>query len=182
MLPNNKQSEKMEFTGRQPKNMSIVYRIRDHGYMDVMFNNDDFIDAVVWATNVVYEYDDHFNSNKFERVVIPLEELPFLKLDIENAHMLLLIYYNMRQNFVLVEKIKQSLYTVARFQKIADEDAPLMKKIGERMAEAAKNHERDFKFDDKPELTGAEKKYNSYAHMVTEQIEKYREECAKAKV
>ena len=175
-------SEKMEFIGAQPKNMSIIHRIRDHGYMDVMFNHDDFIDAVVWATNVVYEYDDYFNQNKFERVVIPLGELPFIKLDLENAHMLLLMYYNMRENFVLVEKIKQSLYTVARFQKIEDEDAELMKKIGERMAEAAKHHEGDFNFGDVHELVGAEKKYNSYSHMVTLQIEKYMEECAKAKV
>ena len=182
MQPNAKLSEKMEFKGQQPKNMSIVHRIRDHGYMDVMFNHDDFIDAVIWATNLVYQYSDFFNSFKYERVVIPLQELPLLKLDIENAHMLLLMYYNMRENFVLVEKIKQSLYTVARFQKIDEGDAELMKKIGERMAEAAKRHEHDFNFSDIPELTGSEKRYNSYANRVTQQIEKYREQCAKEKV
>ena len=182
MLSNAKQGEKMEFIGAQPKNISIIHRIRDHGYIDVMFNHDDLIDAVIWATNIVYGYENFFNSNNLERVVIPVEELPFLKLDVENAHMIMLIYYSMRQNFVLAEKIKQSLYTVARFQRIAKEDVELMKRIGERMAEAAKRHEGDFNFNDMTELTGAEKKYNIYANKVTQQIEKYREECVKEKV
>ena len=182
MVPNIKQSEKMEFIGAQPKNSSIIYRIRDHGYVGVMFNNDDFLDAVVWAANIVYEYDNFFDSRKSERVLIPLDELPFLKLDVENAHMIMLVYYKMKQNFVLAEKVKQSLYTLARFQKIADEDKEIMKKIGERIADAEKRHEEEFNFYDIPELTGSEKKYNSYASRVTDQIEKYREECAKAKV
>jgi len=182
MLPKPKQSEKMEFVGKQPRNISIVNRIRDHGYVGVMFNNDDFMDAVVWASNVVYEYENFFNSGNSAQIVIPIDELPFLKVDLENAHLILLIYYKMKQNFVLGEKIKQSLYTVARFQKIANEDAELMKKISERAVEAARHFEQDFDFKDIPELASAEKKISQYSSRVTDQIEKYREECVKAKV
>jgi hypothetical protein len=174
--------EAMEFVGARPKNQSIVSRIRDHGYMGVMFKKEDFMDAVVWAANIVYEYNDFFNSRRSERIVIPLDELPFIKSDVENAHFIMLIYYNMKQNFVLVEQLKQTLYTVARYQRIADEDADLMKQVDERMAKAAAGEENDFNFGTEPELRGAEKKYNYYSSLVTAQIEKYREECAKAKV
>jgi hypothetical protein len=181
MRPGGKK-EVMEFIGARPKNQSIVSRVRDHGYMSVMFNNDDFIDAVVWATNVVYEYNGFFSAGQSDRVVIPMEELPFLKLDVENSHFLLLIYYNMRKNYVLVEQMKQSLYTLARFQKIDPADIEMMKRVDKRMAEAAKTGEYGFNFNSEPELEGGEKKYHCYSRLVTDQIEKYREECAKAKV
>ena len=181
MPPKMKQSEKMEFIGAKPKNMSVIRRVRDHGYMGVMFNNDDFIDAVIWAANIVHAYGNFLEINKIEQIVIPLEELPFDKPDVENAHMLMLIYYDMKQNFMLAEKMKQSLYTLARFQRIEENDMILMKKIGERMAEAAKRDELDFNFNDMSELTGAERKYNYYASRVTDQIEVYREKCMKIK-
>ena len=175
-----KQSEKMEFIGGQPKNLSVVRCIRDHGYMGVMFNKEDFIDAVIWSANVVYEYGGFVDPSKLKQIVIPIEELPFDKQDLENAHMIMLVYYNMKENFIQVEKIKQSLYTVARFQKIADDDTELMKKIGERLAEAKKRDDHDFNFDIMQEIAGAEKKINFYSSRVTSQIEKYMEQCVKA--
>jgi len=181
MVPGGKKQE-MEFVGARPKNQSIVSKIRDHGYFGVMFNKEDFMDAVVWAANVVYEYNDFFNSHKSERIVIALDELPFIKLDVENAHFIMLLYYNMKQNFVLVEQMKQSLYTVARYQRISSEDTDLMKRVDERLASTKKSGENDFNFNSEPELHGAEKKYTYYAALVTAEIEKYREECAKAKV
>jgi len=180
MLPRRKQSEKMEFIGGQPKNLSIVRCIRDHGYIGVMFNQEDFMDAVVWSANAVYEYGSFFESYKLEQIVIPIEEFPFEKQDLENAHMIMIVYYNMKENFVLVEKIKQSLYTMARFQKIEDNDIELMKKISERMTEAKRRSEHDFNFHDMQGLPGAEKKINYYSSRVTEQIEKYMEQCIKA--
>ncbi|MDR3164456.1 MAG: hypothetical protein LBU13_02665 [Synergistaceae bacterium] len=173
--------EEIEFVGQRMKNQSIVSRIRDHGYMGVMFNNEDFLDAVVWAANVVFEYRDFFNSRKSEVIVASLNELPFFKLDVINAHFVLLHYYNMKKNFVLVEQFKQSLYSVARFQKIADADADVIKKADERLSQSIKN-EDDFNFNTEPELHGAEKKYNQYASLVTAEIEKFRDECMKAKV
>jgi len=181
MLPRRRQSEKMDFIGGQPKNLSIVRCIRDHGYMGVMFNQEDFMDAVIWSANGVYEYGNFFESNKLEQqIVIPLEELPFEKRDLENAHLIMLIYYNMKENFVLVEKIKQSLYTLARFQKIADGDTELMKQISERMTSSAERDEYDFNFNDMRGLPGAEKKINYYSSRVTDQIEKYMGQCVKA--
>jgi hypothetical protein len=181
MKPGGKKQE-MEFVGARPKNQSIVSKIRDHGYYGVMFNKEDFMDAVVWAANVVYEYNDFFNSHKSERIVIAQDELPFIKQDVENAHFIMLLYYNMKQNFILVEQIKQSLYTVARYQKISEDDIDLIKRVDERLASVKKNGENDFNFNLEPELHGAEKKYTHYASLVTAAIEKYREECAKAKV
>jgi hypothetical protein len=173
--------EEMEFVGQRPKNQSIVSRIRSLGYTSVMFNKEDFLDSVVWAANVVFEYRDFFNSRRSELIVTSLDELPFLKLDVVNAHFLLINYYNMKENFVLVEQFKQSLYSVARFQKIAPDDAELMKKVDERLSKKNKD-ENDFNFNDEPELRGVEKKYNQYAALVTAEIEKFREECVKTKV
>ena len=177
MMSRKKISEQMEFIGGQPKNLSIVRCIRDHGYLGVMFNKEDFMDAVVWSANVLHEYGIFFNLNRQAQIVIPIEELPIDKNDLENAHMIMLVYYNMKENFVLVEKIKQSLYTVARFQKIEDDDAALMKQIGERMNERAKRSELDFNFDDMSGLPGAEKKINYYSSRVTKHIEKYMKQC-----
>jgi hypothetical protein len=175
--------EEREFVGSRPKNQAIVSRIRDHGYVGVMLNKEDFLDAVVWASNVVYEYKDFFNSrHRSKRIVISVDDLPFLKLDVVNAHFIMIFYYNMKQNYVLLEQFKQSLYTAARFQKIAPEDTELMKKIDEKLAEISIREDNDFNFNSEPELKGAEKQYNHYSSLVTKEIEHYREECAKAKV
>jgi hypothetical protein len=173
--------EEMEFVGESPKNQSIVSRVRSHGYMGVMFNKEDFLDAVVWAANVVFEYRDFFHSRRTELIVTSVDELPFIKHDVINAHFILIHYYNMKKNFILVEQFKQSLYSVARFQKIAPEDAELMKKVDERLSKKNKD-ENDFNFNAEPELRGAEKKYNQYSAMVTAEIEKFRDECVKSKI
>jgi hypothetical protein len=172
----------MEFVGSHPRNSSVVSRIRDHGYVSVMFNKDDFMDAVVWAANIVYEYGAFFGSHSLDRIVIPQDELPIIKSDAENAHFIMLIYYNMKKNFVLLEQIKQSLYTLARYQRMDEKDAELMKKVDEKMARAAREDDDGFNFNAEPDLRGAEKRYKYYASLVTAQIEKYRTECAKAQV
>jgi hypothetical protein len=182
MLPRAKvKKQEMEFVGQRPKNQSIVSRIRSLGYTSIMFNKDDYLDAVVWAANVVFEYRDFFSSCRPEAIVMPLDGLPFLKQDIVNAHLILMHYYNMKENFVLVEQFKQSLYTAARFQKIADGDVEMMKKVCERLSQNTSD-ENGFNFNAEPELRGAEKKYSQYSAMITAEIEKFREECAKAKL
>jgi hypothetical protein len=45
-----------------------------------------------------------------------------------------------------------------------------------------RSDENDFNFNAEPELRGAEKKYNQYAAMVSAEIEKFKEECAKSKI
>jgi hypothetical protein len=174
--------EEREFIGASPKNKSIASRIRDHGYMGVMFNKNEFMDAVVWAANVVYEYKDFFSAYRDGRIVIPIDELPFIKYDVVQAHFIMLIYYNMRQNYVLLEQFKQSLYTVARFQKIADDDVPMIKKVNERLAVTLPADDNDFSFDSDFRKNCSEKEYNYYSGLVTAEIEKYREECLKLKL
>ncbi|MDR3279248.1 MAG: hypothetical protein LBT23_01940 [Synergistaceae bacterium] len=182
MRPGSKREE-LEFVGARPKNQSIVSRIRDHGYIGVMLNKEDFLDAVVWAANVVYEYKDFFNSrHRSSRILLSVDELPFLKQDVVSAHFIMIFYYNMKQNYVLIEQFKQSLYTVARFQKIAPEDSELMKKVDERLAKLSAQEENEFNFNTEPELKGAEKQYNYYSALVTKEIERHRDECLKAKV
>jgi hypothetical protein len=56
-----------------------------------------------------------------------------------------------------------------------------MKKVDERLSKKTKD-ENDFNFNAEPELRGAEKKYNQYSAMVTAVIEKFRDECVKAKI
>jgi hypothetical protein len=174
--------EEREFAGASPKNKSIASRIRDHGYMGVMFNKDEFMDAVVWAANIVYEYKDFFSSHRDGRIVLPFDELPFLKYDVIQAHFIMLKYYGMKQNYVLLEQLKQSLYTVARFQKIAEGDIESIKQVNERLAKTLRNEEEDFSFDTDPQINFAEKEYNYYSGLVTEEIEKYREECITLKL
>jgi hypothetical protein len=174
--------EEREFVGASPKNKSIASRVRDHGYVGVMFNKNEFMDAVVWAANVVYEYKDFFAAHKDGRIVIPIDDLPFIKYDVAQAHFIMLVYYNMKQNYVLLEQFKQSLYTVARFQNIADGDIEMIKKVNERLAQTLPADERDFSFDAGSQLNQAERKYNHYSGLVTEEIEKYQEECHKLKL
>jgi hypothetical protein len=181
MRPGGKREER-EFVGASPKNKSIASRVREHGYVGVMFNKNEFMDAVVWAANVVYEYKDFFSAHKDGRIVIPIDELPFIKYDVAQAHFIMLIYYNMKQNYVLLEQFKQSLYTVARFQKIADGDIDMIKKVNERLSKILPNAEDDFSSDENPHLRYAEKEYKYYSRLVTEEIEKYREECLKLKL
>ena len=94
----------------------------------------------------------------------------------------MLIYYNMKQNYVLLEQFKQSLYTAARFQKIAYGDINTIKKVNERLSRTLPGNEDDFSFDENPHLQYAEKEYKYYSGLVTEEIEKYREECLKLKL
>ena len=181
MRPGRKREER-EFVGASPKNKSIASRVRDHGYVGVMFNKNEFMDAVVWAANVVYEYKDFFAAHKDGRIVIPIDELPFIKYDVIQAHFIMLIYYNMKQNYVLLEQFKQGLYTVARFQKIADDDIKTIKKVNERLSRTLPGNEDDFSFDENPHLQYAEKEYKYYSGLVTEEIEKFRDECLKLKL
>jgi hypothetical protein len=174
--------DEREFVGASPKNKSIASTVRDHGYIGVMFNKNEFMDAVVWAANVVYEYKDFFASHKDGRVVIPIDELPFIKYDVTQAHFIMLIYYNMKQNYILLEQFKQSLYTVARFQKVADGDLNTIKKVNERLSKTLPENENDFALGANSQLQYAEKEYQYYSRLVTEEIEKYREECLKLKL
>jgi hypothetical protein len=174
-----KNDERGEFVGAQPKNKGIVDRIRAEGYMGVMFNKDDFMDAVIWAANIVVSYREFLKDHR-ERSVIPIKDLPFLKEDLENAHFLMIIYYKMKDNLVLLEEQKLSLYSVAKFQDVLASDIDIMKKWDENMRLAQqKTDSGDLGGYDMSQLHGTEEKYKRYSTMVSNAMKKYKEKLSK---
>ena len=73
--------EDREFVGVLPRNQAIVDKIRKDGYYAVLFNNIDFMDAVVWAANLTYDFKD-FLSNYGSKAIIPQSELLVRKDDL----------------------------------------------------------------------------------------------------
>ena len=168
-----------EFRGIRIENTSIVHKVRKEGYLGVMFNKSDFMDAVVWAANLVYEYRDYFKSHMRE-VVVSEEDLPFLKEDLENAHCILISYYKMKKNLVLAEEFKMSLLTVARFQKVKTEDVGIMAEWNEFLQMVQEKEESgDFAGYDIGNLKGSEQTYERYARMVADEVDRYRDVIAK---
>jgi hypothetical protein len=169
-------SEEREFAGAQPKNKRIVDKIRSEGYFGLMFNKSDFMDGVVWAANVVYDYKDFLRPHK-ERSVIPIRELSFLKEDLINAHFLMIIYYKMKDNLVQLEEQKLSLFSVAKFQNVAIDDADIIKKWDKNMQLAQqKTDSGDLSGFDMSDLHGTEDKYKFYTKLVSDEMKKYQEE------
>jgi hypothetical protein len=156
MYRGKRENLELEFIGASPRNSAIASSVRANGYMAMMMNSRDMMDAVVWASNLVHSYTGFFSSGILKtKVVLPLGELPFSKDDVVNAHFVLLSYYGMKKNFALIEPLKQSLYTVARFQEMGKDNARAVEKD--------------------------EKKYARYSALVTAEIEHFREECARFK-
>jgi hypothetical protein len=175
MRPKPKREER-EFAGAQPKNRRIIDKIRSEGYLGLMFNKSDFMDGVVWAANVVYDYKDFFKPHN-ERSVIPLEELPFLKEDLINSHFLMIIYYKMRDNLVQLEEQKISLLSVAKFQHVSKSDADIIKMWDKNMQLAQqKTDSGDLSGYDMSDLQGTEDKYKFYTKLVSDEVKKYQEE------
>jgi hypothetical protein len=168
--------EENEFVGVQPKNKRVIDKIRKEGYFGLMFNKSDFMDGVVWAANVVYDYKDFLRLQR-DRSVIPSDELPFLKDDLINAHLLMIIYYKMKDNLVQLEEQKLSLYTVAKFQNVRIEDKDIIKKWDENMKLAQqKTDSGDLSGYDMSSLHGTEEKYKKYTKLVSDEMKKYQEE------
>ena len=112
--------EDREFIGVLPKNQAIIDKIRRDGYYAVLFNNADFMDAVVWAVNLTYDFKDFLSGYENKTVVSQLELL-VRKDDLYNAHIIMIIYYRMKKNIILMEECKLNLMNLARFQLIPEE-------------------------------------------------------------
>lgn len=174
-----KKNEQDEFRGIRIENTSILHKVRKEGYLGVMFNKSDFMDAVVWAANLAYEYRDYFRAHA-DKVVVPEKELPFLKEDLFNAHCILIIYYKMKKNMILAEEFKMSLLTVPRFQEIKAEDTGVMVQWNEFLRMAREKEDcGDLSGYDIGNLKGTEQVYERYSRMVTEEVERYQEIIAK---
>jgi hypothetical protein len=179
MRPKREEREEREFAGIMPKNKRIVDKIRSEGYIGLMFNKSDFMDGVVWAANVVYDYKDFLRPHK-DRSVIPNSELPFFKEDLINAHYLMIIYYKMKDNLVQLEEQKFSLLTLAKFQNVAAEDKDIIKKWDQNMMLAQqKTDSGDLSGYDMSVLHGTEDKYKRYTKLVADEMKKYQEEIKK---
>jgi hypothetical protein len=145
-----------------------------------MFNKDDFLDAVMWAANLIYAYRDFYAPHK-DRIVIPLANLPFWKQDLKNAHMIMINYYKVKDNSEQQELIKRSLYTLAKFQEIAEEDTETMKAWDEyAMTSNQKLDAEVFGRYDMGALRGKGDKYERYTKMVSKETTKLDVELAKA--
>jgi hypothetical protein len=170
---------KGEFAGAQPKNKRIADKIRGGGILGVMFNKDDFMDGVVWAANVVYDFRDFLKTHR-SRSIVPIKTLPFFKEDLVNAHFMMIIYYKMKENLVQIEEQKLSLFTVAKFQKIDLDDEEIVMKWDENMMLAQqKTDSGDLSGYDTKELHGTEETYKKYTKLVSEEMKKYQEEIKK---
>ena len=174
MRPKSKQDD-MEFAGVLPRNRAVVDLIRREGYIGVMFNKDDFMDAVIWSSNLVNDY-ERFLGAQGDRVVIPLEELPYEKPDLINAFILLIIYYHRKGNLIVAEELKKLFSTVAKFQKILPDDIPVMAGWDAYMSEAKRRMDHDdFSTPEIGNLEGTEKKYEHYKAMVAEERGSFKE-------
>ncbi|MDR1482670.1 MAG: hypothetical protein LBI74_08605 [Synergistaceae bacterium] len=174
--------ENREFVGVMPKNKFIMDKVRKEGWFGVMFNKSDFLDAVMWAANTIYSYKDFYSPHK-ERMVIPIDDLPFWKQDLINAHMIMINYYKVKGNTEQLDMIKRSLMTVAKFQKVLEDDIETMKDWDEYLIDS--NHTMDmsvFGRHDMGKLRGKGGKYEHYSKMVSSEIEKYNEELSKSKL
>ncbi|GHV32627.1 hypothetical protein FACS1894167_15630 [Synergistales bacterium] len=168
-----------EFFGSSPRNSDIADKIRSDGYVGVMFDQKEFIDAVIWAANVVYEYMDFFRDFS-NRAVASVKELPYLREDLLNAHQIMIIYYKMKKDLVFSEEFKLSLYTIAIFQDMEQGHASVVKAVEDRMTE---NGDTPSALSlssigvDAPKIDGADAKklYDHYVALAHSDSKKYKE-------
>jgi hypothetical protein len=163
-----------------PRNRFIVDKIRKDGHLGVMFNKDDFLDAVMWAANLIYTYRDFYASHK-DRMVIPVDILPFWKEDLVNAHMIMINYYSVKGNQEQLDLMKRNLKTLAKFQKVKEEDIETMKHWDEYLL--ASSQELDVASlgrHDMGALRGKGDMYEYYSKLVSKETEKYESDLKKA--
>ena len=172
--------EQLEFVGVQPRNKHIDDMVRKVGYIGVMFNNDDFFDAVIWATNLVDEYEKLY-ATFGDRVVIPLDELGSLKKsELVDAYLLLIVYYHRKGNFRILESLKSRFMTVAKFQNVPKEHVPVMRSWDDYMADVKRKMEQDdYSAPDIGDLGGTEELFEYYKGVVEKEQQAFKEEMRK---
>lgn len=168
-----------EFVGILPRNPAIIEKIRKDGYYAALFNNTDFMDAVVWSANLTYEFKD-FMSNYGSKSIIPQAELLARKEDLYNAHVIMSIYYQMKKNIILMEECKLNLVNLARFQLIAEEHVSIVNDWVEAIMQSETTREAGVYQSAKiAELKATESIYKKYEKMVQEDVKRYKAELEK---
>jgi hypothetical protein len=172
--------EPLEFVGVQPRNRHIDEMVRKVGYIGVMFNNDDFFDAVVWATNLVDKYEKHY-AELGCRVAIPIEELgDFKKSELINAYHLLIVYYHKKGSFRVLESLKSHLMTVAKFQNMPGDHAKVMRNWDDYMADVKRKMEQDdYSAPDIGDLGGTEGVFEYYNSIIESEQQAFKDEMRK---
>jgi hypothetical protein len=172
--------ELLEFVGAQQKNKHIDETVRKVGYLGVMFNNDEFFDAVVWASNLVDSYEKYYTEFG-NRVAIPIEELVgFKKTDLIDAYLLLIVYYYRKGDFRVLESLKTGLLTVARFQNISSEHVQVMRNWDDYMANVKRKMEQDdYSAPDIGDLGGTKGVFDYYKGMVEKEQQTFKNEMRK---
>lgn len=171
--------EDREFVGILPKNQAIIDKIRKDGYYAVLFNNVDFMDAVVWAANLTYDFKD-FLSNYGSKSIIPQSELLVRKDDLYNAHIIMSIYYRMKKNIILMEECKLNLINLARFQLIAEEHLSIVNDWVEAIMQSESAREAGaYQISGISALKATEPIYKKYEKMVNDEVKKYKAELEK---
>lgn len=171
--------EDREFIGVLPKNQAIIDKIRRDGYYAVLFNNTDFMDAVVWAANLTYDFKD-FLSGYENKTIISQLDLLVRKDDLYNAHIIMIIYYRMKKNIILMEECKLNLMNLARFQLIAEEHLSIVNDWVVAIMENESAREAGaYQFIENQALKGTEPIYKKYEKMVDEEMKRYKAELEK---
>jgi hypothetical protein len=154
--------------------------VKKVGYIGVMFNSEDFFDAVVWATNLADKYEKHY-AELGDRVAIPIEELgDFRKSELIDAYYLLIIYYHRKSNFRILESLKSHLMTVAKFQNIHREHVLVMRNWDNYMADVKRKMEQDdYSAPDIGDLGGTEGVFEYYKSLVERDQQTFKDELRK---
>ena len=171
--------EDREFIGVLPKNQAIIDKIRRDGYYAVLFNNADFMDAVVWAANLTYDFQD-FLSGYENKTVISQLELLVRKDDLYNAHIIMIIYYRMKKNIILMEECKLNLMNLARFQLIPEEHLSIVQDwVAAIMQSESAREAGAYQTSIISSLKATESIYKNYEKIVDEEMKRYKVELEK---
>lgn len=172
------EKESRTFEGALHRNPTVD-RIRKEGYYSLLFSKTEFMDGVVWASNIINDFKKFYRPHR-DRIVIPIDEMSFRKDDLVNAHFLMVFYYKMKKNLVLVEEVKEGLFAVAKFQSVLPEDVEVMKKWDKHLnLTKQKQDSGDMGAVDMRSLQGTEVKYERYSGIVAREIAKFQEDLAK---
>lgn len=172
--------DKLDFVGVPQKNRHIVETIRNVGYIGVMLNEEDFFNAVVWATNTVDRFETHFKTLG-DRVAIPIRELDiFEKPLLVSAYFVLIIYYFRRGNRDIVASLKQRINYVSMFQYMPPEHIQIMRNWDDYMADVKRRlHVGDFSAPDMTSVTGTRDIYDFYMKAISKERAGYIREMRK---
>lgn len=174
--------DSLGLAGMPQKNKLIVETIRSAGYIAVMLNEEDFYNAVIWATNAVDRFEMDYRQKLNDKIVIPISELKGIdKPMLVNAYLLLIIYYHRRGNVDLVSSLKlRFLNNVAKFQYLPPDHVVIMANWDTYMADVKRRlGVGDHSAPDMTNVAGTRDIFDYYQGVIKKEKEQYRREMSK---